>query len=87
MKIGHPADLEGVKLSFYIYENWTAENKARIHRAGCAFCNNGQGIHPQKEEGRNGMWHGPYATYAEARRAAGRLQGRALSNCRKCQPS
>lgn len=74
-------------MSFYIYENWTAENKARIHRADCRFCNYGQGIQPHKQEGRNGRWHGSFATYPEAVTAARRLKGRIMTNCKKCQPS
>ena len=41
-------------MAFWIYENWTAENKAVIHRGDCSFCNEGKGIHSEKEEGRNG---------------------------------
>jgi len=83
-------DFGVVKLRFWIYENWTAENKARIHRADCTHCNDGRGIHPDKEEGRNGQWDGPYLTYSEAiekARQLRQLEGRVISDCKKCQPS
>lgn len=86
-RLVRPGGFGEVKLSFYIYENWAAENKARIHRADCVFCNHGRGIHPDKQEGRNGMWDGPYATYSEVIAAARRLRGRVISDCKKCQPS
>ena len=76
-------------MSFYIYENWTAERKAKIHRDDCSFCNNGVGIHVNKNEGRNGKWHGPFANYLEALSTAQQLgnHGRHVSNCIFCDPA
>ncbi len=54
-------------MSYWIYENWTAENKAKLHEGSCSFCNEGLGIHDDKEEGMNGRWHGPFNTFSEAR--------------------
>jgi hypothetical protein len=31
-------------MSYWIYENWTAENKAKLHEGSCSFCNEGLGI-------------------------------------------
>ena len=74
---------------FFIYENWTAESKAVIHRAECSFCNSGRGIHPNRIEGRNGRWHGPFATYSEAFRVAQALgnRGRHIWGCNFCNPA
>lgn len=30
-------------MSFYIYENWQADDKAVIHKGSCSFCNEGEG--------------------------------------------
>jgi len=46
-------------MDYYIYENWTAEKKAVIHRGSCKFCNDGKRIHGDKEEGRNGRCMAP----------------------------
>lgn len=73
------------KMSYYFYENWTAENKAKIHRAECGFCNYGKGIHPNASI-RNGQWHGPFAWFDKAKVAA-QQTGRPVSTCSFCQPS
>ncbi len=72
-------------MSYWIYENWTAENKAKLHRGSCSFCNEGLGIHDDKEEGRNGRWHGPFNTFSEARNYAQNLN-RTVSYCGFCKP-
>jgi hypothetical protein len=71
---------------YWIYENWTAESKAVIHRGECSFCITGKGIHPQKEEGRNGQWHGPFNTYAQVYNHALSMN-RPIKNCYFCKPS
>ena len=68
---------------FFIYENWRAESKAVIHRSNCAWCRNGQGIHEEKKEGRNGQWHGPFETYEEAHNFAVELN-RPVRHCSHC---
>ena len=73
-------------MSFWIYENWTAEKKAVIHRAECPFCNNGQGIHKVKTEGRNGRWHGSFPTFQAVIAAAQKLN-RNVRKCKFCNPS
>ena len=45
-------------MSYYVYENWTAEHKAVIHRGSCGNCNEGRGCHKNPLCGRNGRWHG-----------------------------
>ena len=57
-------------MSYYVYENWRAENKAVIHTGFCGNCNNGRGCHENPLGDRNGRWHGPFDTLDEARRAA-----------------
>lgn len=71
-------------MDYYIYENWTAEQKAMIHRSGCSFCNSGRGIHSGATD-RNGKWHGPFSTLPAATQAAARL-GRPVRRCGHCKP-
>jgi len=62
-------------MDYWVYENWTAEHKAVIHRADCSYCNNGQGCHANPLGSRNGKWHGPFDTItaaATATKATGR---------------
>ncbi len=70
--------------SYYVYENWTAENKARIHVGECKFCNYGRGNHPESTQ-KNGRWLGPYGSYSEAQ-AFAEETGRTVSNCKSCDP-
>ena len=74
-------------MSFYVYENWTAEDKAVIHKGSCGHCKYGCGTDKDKTEGRNGMWHGSYGTYSEALNAAELLTRYETKNCKKCRPS
>ena len=54
-------------MEYWVYEHWTAEDKAVVHAATCGFCNSGQGTNKQKPRGdANGKWHGPYSTPADA---------------------
>lgn len=55
-------------MEFWVYQNWT-HDRARIHRGGCSFCNNGRGTQPG-DSGRNGEWIGPMGSFAEARAVA-----------------
>ena len=57
-------------MSYWIYENWTAQKMMKIHRGECRFCNDGKGIHLHKTDNRNGTWHGPFQTLEEAEKAA-----------------
>ena len=53
-------------MSFYVYENWTAEHKAVIHRGSCGNCQYGAGCHHNLCGNKNGQWLGPFKTYDEA---------------------
>ena len=69
-------------ISYFVYENWTAENKAKIHFGYCKFCNYGKGIHPDAGN-RNGCWHGPFNSFTEAKKVAVDT-GRLVSVCKVC---
>ena len=47
-------------MAFWVYENWTAEQKAVIHKGSCGYCKEGRGCHEHKLANRNGKWHGPF---------------------------
>jgi hypothetical protein len=58
-------------MSYWIYENWTADDKAVIHNGACGFCNHGKGSSkPHPHGNKNGKWHGPFNTIAAAERVA-----------------
>lgn len=57
-------------MSFWIYENWTAEDKAVIHVGTCSYCNNGKGVHRNPMGNKNGRWLGPFDTLSAAEQAA-----------------
>lgn len=69
---------------YYIYENWVAEKKAKIHKASCGFCNNGSGAHKNIHGDRNGKWYGPFSSYPKAHEFAVNLKDRKVSNCGSC---
>jgi len=46
-------------MSWFVYENWT-HKRARVHTAGCSYCNHGRGMHVS-DSGRNGRWSRPFA--------------------------
>jgi hypothetical protein len=71
-------------ISYFVYENWTAENKAKIHYGHCSYCNYGKGIHPEAST-RNGRWHGPFLKFSDAEEAANNT-GRIVSLCKICVP-
>lgn len=73
-----------MKDTYYIYENWTASNVARIHIGSCTFCNNGQGIGRNILGNRNGVWHGPFSTYNQAFRYNGLHRLTQKINCSRC---
>ena len=57
-------------MSYWFYENWTAEDKAIIHVGSCGYCNDGKGCHKNPQGEAHGKWHGPFATLNEAAIAA-----------------
>lgn len=66
---------------FFVYAD-NSHSRARIHRANCRYCNAGEGTQPGAPT--TGEWHGPYAGFAAAERAAGALQLRDTAACRVC---
>jgi hypothetical protein len=57
--------------------------KIRIHRAGCRYCNNGNGIH--KNVGKNnGQWHGPFKELENTLEIAQKNNNYQITNCKKC---
>lgn len=57
-------------MNFWGYENWTAEQKAVIHKGSCGHCKEGRGCHQNILGEKNGRWLGPYSTLADAQSAA-----------------
>lgn len=57
-------------MAYYIYRNWQAEKKARIHRASCGNCKDGKGSHNNPSGDKYGKWFGPYSTIEEAQKEA-----------------
>ena len=70
----------------YIYENWRAEKKAKIHRADCSHCNYGNGQDKKKSDS-NGRWHGPFDNYNDALNTALNMRDRDVSSCGICKPN
>jgi len=73
---------------YWVYHNWQAEKggKARIHRANCSSCNNGQGVHHKASPRINDEWLGPFSTREEALTKAINTKAANLYSCRKCNP-
>jgi len=72
-------------MKYYVYENWVAEKKAKIHNAFCGFCKHGRGHNPRHVHGEsNGKWHGSFKSYEEARRFALTRKDRKVSDCMSC---
>jgi len=72
-------------MNYYIYENWVVEKKAVIHRESCSFCNQGEGVHKDKEDGKNGCWHGSFPDFEAAMQYA-RTLNRNIRCCNHCAP-
>ena len=69
---------------YYIYENWTAEKKAVIHKSNCSYCNDGEGTKQGNATNLNGKWHGGFDNYEEALRVANSLENREVRKCGFC---
>jgi hypothetical protein len=73
-------------MDYWVYEHWSAEKKARIHKGPCRYCKHGQGTDKRKPRGdANGRWHGAHVTVADADRAA-QQTGRPVTRCKHCRP-
>lgn len=66
---------------YYIYDD-ASHARARIHRASCRFCNDGEGTRPG--EPTTGEWRGPFDDLAAAETAAQALDLRDTATCRVC---
>lgn len=71
---------------YYIYENWTAYKKAKIHYGSCSYCRDGQGRTAHKPLGdKNGSWHGPYESLTQAIDFASKnCADKVISKCKHC---
>ena len=73
-------------MTYHFYENWTVRpQKAKIHFSDCSFSNYGTGTDKPKDDGKNGTWHGPFATFQDAYDAALRT-GKKVTTCGHCKP-
>ena len=57
-------------MEYWIYENWTAESKAVIHRSTCGYCKDGKGCHSNTLGKKNRRWLGAFNTLEDARKVA-----------------
>ena len=74
-------------MTYYVYENWVAEKKARIHKGSCSHCKEGNGTGRNTLGKKNGQWHGPFSSYNEAKKLAESLEDRVVSDCGHCKPN
>jgi F-type H+-transporting ATPase subunit beta len=71
-------------MGFWVYENWVRD-KAIVHRADCAFCNEGNGLHGSRTT-KSSTWHGPFGdTHAALDKAKSCRRSR-TEGCEKCSP-
>lgn len=54
-------NIQPIEELFYYYTNWQSDQKNKIHRATCAFCNYGTGMRRNVIRGKNGVWIGPFS--------------------------
>ena len=72
-------------MSYHIYENWQAgPRKAVIHRASCAYCNNGRGRSKDGYDRAHGEWHGPYDDLVAAQEARWQMHVVERRECQHC---
>ncbi len=67
-------------MKYYVYENFTREANAVIHKGSCGYCNYGEGCHRNPLADLWGKWHGPFDGLKEARRDAAGM-GRNINKC------
>ena len=76
---------------YWVYENWT-HRRIRVHRAACAFCNDGRGL-GVGTNGKNDDWYGSFASpdlaWAQVRRLPSRRTSGTwdVADCHTCAPS
>ena len=71
-------------MSYYIYENWQAADKAMVHMGNCSYCNYGQGHNRTIHGDKNGIWHGPFTDHDSALLQAKSLNRIETRNCKVC---
>lgn len=71
-------------MTYWVYENY-ADNKAVTHKAKCAFCNDGAGLHRVGQISTR-QWHGPYPNVIEARARANDTGRADVRDCKVCAP-
>ena len=68
---------------FWAYDNWHRD-RARVHQAGCPFCNHGRGVQGGAS-GDNGQWLGPFSSAEDAlARVSNRADARYCGTCARC---
>ena len=72
-------------MTFYVYDN-TVNDRARIHRADCPHCNDGQGRDGHAER-RHGRFFGPFTSYRDAAEKMATLGRRNTGDCGHCTPA
>ena len=65
----------------WTYKNWV-HKYARVHRADCAHCNDGDGSHGATNSDA-GRWIGPFSLYADAKQTS----EFPVTPCGHCTPS
>ncbi len=76
-------------MGYYVYRNWVAERKARIHKAECGHCKNGKGCHVNPRGNKNGEWSKRFKSFEDAENDARKLyKGKhlKLKYCKICKP-
>ena len=72
-------------MDFWVYEHF-ANKRARIHTGDCRYCNHGKGVGGDQTNN-DDKWHGPFASFAEAEKAAAALKQKDTRACGVCKPA
>lgn len=69
--------------NYWLFVTPPGRKRAVIHWHGCAFCNDGRGVHDADHEVTK--WYGPYASVADAEQQAQALgMGAFVRPCEQC---
>jgi len=71
-------------MKYYVYEN-LVHDFAKVHRADCSYCRNGNGLHGGGAR-RTGRWLGAYTDRETAFLSARALKRTETQACRACAP-
>jgi hypothetical protein len=69
---------------FYYYFNWQADQENKIHIHSCGDCCYGSGKHFETENGKNGVWIGPFDDVKIAKEALKRIGKSNVPTCKRC---